>query len=101
MPGVAIAYQAGSGRHCAYGTNTPRAGQATARVDVQEAGETIFVPSGWHHCVHNVADTLSINHNWLNAHNLHWALALLQSEREDAVAAIQDCRSAMSMHSAA
>lgn len=60
--------------------------------DLQEPGETIFVPSGWHHCVHNLEDTLSINHNWLNAHNVHWALALLQGEHESAVAAIEDCR---------
>ncbi|XP_059485310.1 2-oxoglutarate and iron-dependent oxygenase JMJD4 [Neocloeon triangulifer] len=32
----------------------------------QFAGETIFVPSGWHHQVWNVEDTISINHNWLN-----------------------------------
>ncbi|KAK9803323.1 hypothetical protein WJX73_002391 [Symbiochloris irregularis] len=63
---------------------------------IQEPGETIFVPSGWHHCVENLEDTLSINHNWLNAHNVHWALALLQGERTDAVAAIEDCRSACS-----
>eukprot|EP01052_Picozoa_sp_SAG31_P020275 SAG31_NODE_1516_length_8036_cov_2.800680_9_plen_261_part_00 len=31
---------------------------------VQTAGQTIFVPSGWHHQVHNEADTISINHNW-------------------------------------
>ena len=27
---------------------------------VQTAGETMFVPSGWHHQVHNVADCLSV-----------------------------------------
>ena len=31
---------------------------------VQEAGETIFVPSGWYHQVTNLVDTVSINHNW-------------------------------------
>ncbi|DBA96945.1 TPA: hypothetical protein ACH3X1_001275 [Trebouxia sp. C0004] len=59
---------------------------------VQEAGETIFVPSGWHHTVENIEDTLSINHNWLNGYNIHWALALLQQERTDAIACIEDCR---------
>ena len=53
----------------------------------------IFVPSGWHHTVENLRDTLSINHNWLNAHNIHWAASLLRSERAEAVAAIEDCRS--------
>jgi hypothetical protein len=28
------------------------------------------VPSHWHHQVHNLEDTISINHNWSNAHNL-------------------------------
>lgn len=29
---------------------------------MQESGEAIFVPSGWHHTVVNLEDTLSINH---------------------------------------
>lgn len=29
---------------------------------VQDKGEAIFVPSGWHHMVANIEDTLSINH---------------------------------------
>lgn len=37
---------------------------------VQEAGETIFVPSNWFHTVENLHDTLSINHNWLNGSNV-------------------------------
>jgi hypothetical protein len=31
---------------------------------VQEAGETIFVPSKWYHTVQNLDACLSINHNW-------------------------------------
>ncbi|KAL3142171.1 hypothetical protein ABBQ38_002528 [Trebouxia sp. C0009 RCD-2024] len=63
---------------------------------IQESGETIFVPSGWHHTVRNLEDTLSINHNWLNGYNMHWAWALLQQEHADATAAIEDCRSGCS-----
>ena len=33
----------------------------------QRTGEIIFVPSGWHHQVFNLEDTVSINHNWVNA----------------------------------
>ena len=33
---------------------------------VQERGEVMFVPSGWHHQVHNLCDTVSVNHNWFN-----------------------------------
>ncbi|PFX23269.1 JmjC domain-containing protein 4 [Stylophora pistillata] len=34
---------------------------------IQREGEVIFVPSGWHHQVINLEDTISINHNWTNA----------------------------------
>lgn len=37
---------------------------------VQEPGEAIFVPSGWHHQVWNLKDTISINHNWINGCNV-------------------------------
>ena len=56
----------------------------------------IFVPSGWHHTVENLQDTLSINTNWLNGHNIHWAASLLRSERKAAVEAIEDCRCGVS-----
>ena len=49
---------------------------------IQQAGETIFVPSGWHHSVENLAPTLSINHNWLNGTNVHWSWAKLKTELE-------------------
>jgi len=35
---------------------------------------------------------ISINHNWFNAHSLHWVWSLLRSERRSAVEAIEDCR---------
>ncbi|KAK9822489.1 hypothetical protein WJX81_002142 [Elliptochloris bilobata] len=63
---------------------------------VQEAGEAIFVPSGWHHTVVNLADTLSVNANWLNAFNVHWAGGLLRREHAQAAAAIEDCRESCS-----
>ena len=59
---------------------------------LQEPGETIFVPSGWHHTVCKLEDTLSINHNWLNGYNIQWAWALLQQEHAEAAACIEDCR---------
>ena len=37
---------------------------------IQETGDVIFVPSGWHHQVHNLEDTISINHNWFNGANI-------------------------------
>ena len=39
---------------------------------IQRAGETIFVPSGWYHQVVNLCETLSVNHNWVNACNIEF-----------------------------
>ncbi|XP_014442741.1 2-oxoglutarate and iron-dependent oxygenase JMJD4 isoform X3 [Tupaia chinensis] len=47
---------------------------------MQEAGEMVFVPSGWHHQVHNLDDTISINHNWVNGCNLANMWHFLQQE---------------------
>eukprot|EP00879_Flechtneria_rotunda_P022953 GHRR01024262.1.p1 GENE.GHRR01024262.1~~GHRR01024262.1.p1 ORF type:complete len:272 (+),score=112.44 GHRR01024262.1:1844-2659(+) len=59
---------------------------------MQEAGDVLFVPSGWHHMVVNEVDTLSINHNWINGHNIHWSWALLQYEHEQVSQLLEDCR---------
>ena len=58
----------------------------------QGPGSALFVPSGWHHTVENLEATLSINHNWINACTVHRTWALLAREREEAAAAIEDCR---------
>ncbi|GMI13499.1 hypothetical protein TrLO_g4216 [Triparma laevis f. longispina] len=49
----------------------------------QLKGETIFVPSGWHHTVENLEDTFSINHNWLNGFNLEGSWKKLKEEIEN------------------
>ncbi|XP_050670301.1 2-oxoglutarate and iron-dependent oxygenase JMJD4 homolog isoform X2 [Leptidea sinapis] len=46
---------------------------------IQEKGDGIFVPSGWHHQVFNLCETISINHNFMNACNLHIVWQALQS----------------------
>lgn len=33
----------------------------------QQAGQIIFIPSGWQHSVVNLEETLSVNHNWATA----------------------------------
>ncbi|KAK5973582.1 JmjC domain-containing protein 4 [Trichostrongylus colubriformis] len=38
---------------------------------VQNPGEIVFVPTNWYHQVHNLEDTISINHNSLNASNIY------------------------------
>ncbi|WRX16848.1 JmjC domain - like 4 [Theobroma cacao] len=47
---------------------------------IQEQNEIIFVPSGWYHQVHNLEDTISINHNWFNAYNLSWVVGAVTAD---------------------
>lgn len=58
----------------------------------QETCEAIFLPSGWHHQVHNVEDTISINHNWFNACNLQYVIGALQENERRVRQEISDCR---------
>ena len=59
---------------------------------IQGAGEIIFVPSGWHHQVLNLEDTISINHNWLNGCNIGYVFQLLQAELRKVELEIKDCK---------
>ncbi|KAG0459928.1 hypothetical protein HPP92_023056 [Vanilla planifolia] len=59
---------------------------------MQESNEIIFVPSGWYHQVHNLEDTISINHNWFNSHNLSWVWNLLLKDYVEAKEYIEDIR---------
>nr|XP_026488562.1 jmjC domain-containing protein 4 homolog [Vanessa tameamea] len=45
---------------------------------IQEKGDGLFVPSGWHHQVFNDLDTISINHNFVNACNIEIVWKALQ-----------------------
>ena len=67
---------------------------ATARCVevVQEAGEALFVPSGWHHQVENLEPTLSVNHNWFNGFSVLALWCFLRAELDAVRAAIDDCR---------
>lgn len=58
----------------------------------QEAGETVFVPSGWHHQVWNEQDTISVNHNWLNGCNVAAVLAGITDNYSKVVKEIDDCK---------
>mmetsp|Transcript_366 Transcript_366/g.669 ORF Transcript_366/g.669 Transcript_366/m.669 type:complete len:363 (-) Transcript_366:280-1368(-) len=61
-------------------------------VIVQKAGQAIFVPTNWFHQVHNLEDTLSINHNWFNRHNLTQVHEHLVKEHKATKFALRDCR---------
>lgn len=59
---------------------------------IQNAGEALFVPSGWTHTVENLEDTISINHNWLNGVNVMWSAHLLCRTFSKAIQLLCDCR---------
>ncbi|ETO05503.1 transcription factor [Reticulomyxa filosa] len=56
---------------------------------MQYPKEGIFVPSGWYHQVHNCEDTLSINHNWCNAFNIHWNWNILFCDLQNVKQSLQ------------
>ncbi|KAK8981412.1 hypothetical protein V6N11_027834 [Hibiscus sabdariffa] len=58
----------------------------------QDQNEIIFVPSGWYHQVHNLEDTISINHNWFNGYNLSWVWDLLLRDYKEAKEYIEDIK---------
>ncbi|XP_067934805.1 2-oxoglutarate and iron-dependent oxygenase JMJD4-like [Watersipora subatra] len=65
---------------------------------VQEAGEAIFIPSGWHHQVHNLEVTLSVNHNWFNRNNVPKCWQYLQETLSCVQRQIDDCRDMHDWH---
>ncbi|XP_058819343.1 2-oxoglutarate and iron-dependent oxygenase JMJD4 homolog [Topomyia yanbarensis] len=59
----------------------------------QTAGEALFVPSGWFHQVHNVQNSISVNHNWFNGTNISRIWLSLDEALDKVVKEIEDCRS--------
>lgn len=59
---------------------------------IQNPCDAIFVPSGWHHQVYNLTDTISINHNWINACNLLGVYRAMEKNLEDVKKEISDCQ---------
>jgi hypothetical protein len=55
---------------------------------IQDEGDTIFVPSGWYHQVHNIGDVISLNHNWCNAYNIAGMWSHIQEQRRDVIRAL-------------
>ncbi|UMM22543.1 hypothetical protein L5515_003702 [Caenorhabditis briggsae] len=65
--------------------------QANVITFIQEPGEIVFVPSNWYHQVHNLEDTISINHNWMNSTNLGLVRDFLSKREEDVRNELSDC----------
>ncbi|BGP22535.1 jumonji domain containing protein [Rhodotorula toruloides] len=62
----------------------------------QKEGESIFIPSGYYHSVHNLTHpTVSLNHNWLNSHNLPDVYRSLSDEVERCRVSIEDVNQMM------
>lgn len=59
---------------------------------IQNSNEIVFVPSGWHHQVHNLTDVISFNHNWFNACNIKLVLDSLMKNFDDVQKEIEDCK---------
>uniref|UniRef100_A0A1B6FRY0 Jumonji domain-containing protein 4 n=1 Tax=Cuerna arida TaxID=1464854 RepID=A0A1B6FRY0_9HEMI len=59
---------------------------------IQNPGEAIFVPSGWHHQVWNLDDTISVNHNWVNGCNIGKMWKSLRGNLAAVKAEISDCQ---------
>lgn len=59
---------------------------------IQRAGQTVFVPSGWHHQVWNLEDTISVNHNWFNGCNIHCIWNAIYAKYNDVLREIDDCK---------
>ncbi|KAK9869437.1 hypothetical protein WA026_003192 [Henosepilachna vigintioctopunctata] len=58
---------------------------------IQDEGDAIFVPSGWHHQVWNLDDTISINHNWVNGCNVKLIWDALKFNHDCVKKEISDC----------
>lgn len=50
---------------------------------IQEEGETVFVPSGWHHAVLNLEPSVAISHNFVSKNNKELFLIWLSENLEE------------------
>lgn len=62
----------------------------------QKCGQTLFVPSGYMHQVLNAEDTISINHNWINAANLAFIYDNIIEAHEQVQKEIRDLKATLS-----
>lgn len=59
---------------------------------IQEPGDAIFIPSGWHHQVWNLTGSISINHNWINGCNIMNMFEALEKNLTAVKKEIEDCK---------
>ncbi|BES89517.1 JmjC domain, hydroxylase [Nesidiocoris tenuis] len=75
-----------SNKYPNYSANIPKT------ILIQDVGDAVFVPSGWHHQVWNLDDTISFNHNWINGCNVGSVLAAMNSCLVSVSMEIEDCK---------
>nr|BAN21255.1 hypothetical protein [Riptortus pedestris] len=76
-----------------YSVGTPESAVSSgALLLTQSVGDAVFVPSGWHHQVWNVKETISINHNWINGCNIGKMWEEIVKKLLEVEAEISDCR---------
>lgn len=51
-------------------------------VGVCRAGEVIFVPSGWWHCVMNISESIAITQNFVDDYNLANVLKFIRDKKD-------------------
>lgn len=73
-------------------TKCKNLGNTTHFEVTQNSGDAIFVPSGWHHQVWNLEDTISINHNWINGCNVENMWFSIEDNLRAVKNEISDCR---------
>jgi hypothetical protein len=71
----------------------PNAHRAKPIHCVQQAGEVMYVPSGYYHQVLNLTDCISVNHNGLQSENAFAAWRFLRKEYVDSKHAIEHLES--------
>jgi hypothetical protein len=62
---------------------------------IQGVGEIIVVPAGWYHQVHNLEDTISINHNFINEDCIDGVIDFLKEEWRAVQNSLSDLRDIM------
>ena len=71
---------------------TSQLAEMNCHVIIQEAGDVVFVPGGWVHCVKNLTDTVAIGGSYLRAWKLPFLVQYLRMTSRKSADSILDWR---------